>query len=120
MSAWPPSLVNQSVHPAKCRANRFWDRKSRDGSSKGMVRGEGSTLEGSLGAGVPLSPSNPHVEDKMILSFRFPVFVTQSPTRQFSLSSRNARPVLGEDQAVLDTILLILFVVILHAHNPFV
>ena len=41
MSAWPPSLVNQSVHPAKCRANCFWDRKSRDGSSKGMVRGEG-------------------------------------------------------------------------------
>ena len=120
MSAWPPSLVNQSVHPAKCRANCFWDRKSRDGSSKGMVRGEGSTLEGSLGAGVPLSPSNPHVEDKMILSFRFPVFVTQSPTRQFSLSSRNARQVLGEDQAVLETILLILFVVILHAHNPFV
>ena len=44
--------------------------------------GGGGTLEGSLGAGVPLSPSNPeHVEDKMILSFRFPVFVTQSPSR---------------------------------------
>ena len=41
VSAWPPSLVNQSVNPAKCRANCFWDRKSRDGSSKGMVRGEG-------------------------------------------------------------------------------
>ena len=60
--------------------------------------GGGGTLEGSLGAGVPLSPSNPeHVEDKMILSFRFPVFLTQSNSRQFSLSSRNARPVLGED-----------------------
>ena len=118
MSAWPPSLVNQSVHPVKCRANCFWERKSRDGSSKGMVRGEGGeyafpfsaqiiylgfkcqtlyvnrTLKRSLGAGVPLSPSNPeHVEDKMILSFRFPVFVTQSPSRQFSLSSRNALPV---------------------------
>ena len=60
--------------------------------------GGGGTLEGSFCAGVPLSPSNPeHVEDKMILSFRFPVFVTQSPSRQFSLWSRNARPVLGED-----------------------
>ena len=39
MSAWPPSLVNQSVHPAKCRANCFWDRKSRDGSSKGIAQG---------------------------------------------------------------------------------
>ena len=39
MSAWPPSLVNQSVHPAKCRANCFWDRKISDGSSKGIVRG---------------------------------------------------------------------------------
>ena len=59
--------------------------------------GGGGTLEGSLGAGVPLSPSNPeHVEDKMILSFRFPVFVTQSP-RLFSLSSRNALPDFGED-----------------------
>ena len=64
----------------------------------GAWGGGGGTLEGSLGAGVPLSPSNPeHVEDKMILSFRFPVFVTQSPSRQFSLSSRNALPVLGED-----------------------
>ena len=53
-------------------------------------------LEGSLGANVPLSPSNPeHVEDKMIRSFHG--FVTQSPTHQFSLSSRNGPPVLGED-----------------------
>ena len=37
----------------------------------------GDALEGSLGANVPLSPSNPeHVEDKMIRSFRG--FVTQS------------------------------------------
>ena len=58
----------------------------------------GGALEGSFGAGVPLSPSNAEpVEDKMILSFRFPVFATQSPSRQFSLSSRNAFPVLGED-----------------------
>ena len=66
---------------------------------KGGGGGEGGgTLERSLGVGVPLSPSNPeHVEDKMILSFRFPVFVTQSPSRQFSLSSRNALPVLGEE-----------------------
>ena len=56
----------------------------------------GDALEGSLGTDVPLSPSNPeHVEDKMIRSFR--VCVTQSPTRQFSLSSRNGPPVLGED-----------------------
>ena len=49
---------------------------------------------------VPLSPLNrEHVEDKMIRSFRS--FVTQSPTRQFSLSSRNGPPVLGED---IDTI----------------
>ena len=62
-----------------------------------MGGGGGGALEGSLGAGVSLSPSNPeHVEDKMILSFRFPVYVTQSPSRQFSLSSRNALPVLGE------------------------
>ena len=32
MSAWPPFLVNHSVHPAKCRANWFWDRKNRVGS----------------------------------------------------------------------------------------
>ena len=49
-------------------------------------------------AGVPLSPSNPEpVEDKKMLSFRFPVFVTQSPTRHFPVSSRNAFPVLGKD-----------------------
>ena len=60
--------------------------------------GGGGALDGSFSAGVPLSPSNAEpVEDKMILSFRFPVFVTQSPSRQFSLSSRNALPVLGED-----------------------
>ena len=41
MSAWPPSLVNQSEHPAKCRVNCFWDRKSRDGSNKGIARGGG-------------------------------------------------------------------------------
>ena len=65
---------------------------------KGGGGGGGGTLKRSLGAGVPLSPSNPeHVEDKMILSFRFPVFVTQSPSRQFSLSSRNTLPVLGEE-----------------------
>ena len=47
---------------------------------------------------MPLSPSNSEpVEDKMILSFRFPVFVTQSSTQQFPLSSRNGPPVLGED-----------------------
>ena len=39
MSAWPPSLVNQSEHPAKCRVNCFWDRKSRDVSNKGIARG---------------------------------------------------------------------------------
>ena len=38
MSAWPPPLVNQSIHPAKCRANCFWDRKSRAGSRKGIAR----------------------------------------------------------------------------------
>ena len=44
-----------------------------------------------------LSPSNPEsVEDKMILSFRFPVYLTQAPTQLFPLSSRNALPVLGE------------------------
>ena len=49
-------------------------------------------------AGVSLSPSNPEpVEDKKMLSFRFPVFVTQSPTQHFPVSSRNALPVLGED-----------------------
>ena len=63
----------------------------------GGWRGGGGALEGSFGAGVPLSPSNAEpVEDKMILSFRFPVFVTQSPTQQFPLSSRNALPVLEE------------------------
>ena len=41
MSGWPPSLVNQSVHPAKCRANSFWERKSREGSSKGIAWGGG-------------------------------------------------------------------------------
>ena len=47
----------------------------------------GGALEGSFGAGVPLSPSNAEpVEDKMILSLRFPVFVTQSPTQLFPLS----------------------------------
>ena len=46
----------------------------------------GGAFEGRFGAGVPLSPSNPEpVEDKMIHSFRFPVFVTQSPTQLFSL-----------------------------------
>ena len=51
--------------------------------------GGGGALDGSFSAGVPLSPSNAEpVEDKMILSFRFPVFVTQSPTQLF--------PVLGE------------------------
>ena len=35
------------------------------------------------------------LEGSLIRSFR--VFVTQSPTRQFSLSSRNGPPVLGED-----------------------
>ena len=46
----------------------------------------GGALEGSLGTDVPLSPSNSeHVEDKMILSFRFSVFVTQSPTQLFPL-----------------------------------
>ena len=46
----------------------------------------GGALEGSFGAGVPLSPSNAEpVEDKMILSFRFPVFVTLSPTQLFPL-----------------------------------
>ena len=45
------------------------------------------SLERSFGAGVPLSPANAeHVEDKMILSVRFPVFVTQSPTQLFPLS----------------------------------
>ena len=49
--------------------------------------GGGGALEGSFGAGVPLSPSNAEpVEDKMILSFRFPVFVIQSPTQLFPLS----------------------------------
>ena len=57
--------------------------------SWGGVRGEGA-LEGSLGVGVLLSPSNPeHLEDKKIRSFRFPVFVTQSPTQHFPLSSPN-------------------------------
>ena len=50
-------------------------------------RGGGGAFEGSFGAGVPLSPSNPeHVEGKMILFVRFPVFVTQSPTQLFPLS----------------------------------
>ena len=58
----------------------------------------GGTLEGRLCVGVSLSPSNPErVEDKKMLSFRFPVFVTQSPTQHFPVSSRNALPVLGED-----------------------
>ena len=48
--------------------------------------GGGGALEGSFGAVVPLSPSNAEpVEDKMILSVRFPVFVTQSPTQLFPL-----------------------------------
>ena len=52
-----------------------------------MGGGGGGALEESFGAGVTMSPSNPeHVEDKMILSFRFPVFVTQSPTQLFPLS----------------------------------
>ena len=42
MSAWPPPLLNQSVHPAKCGANCFWDRKIRDRSSKGIAWGGGS------------------------------------------------------------------------------
>ena len=47
----------------------------------------GGALEGSFGAGVALSPSNAEpVEDKMILSFPFPVFVTQSPTQLCPLS----------------------------------
>ena len=39
MSAWPPSLVNQSVHPAKCRANCFWDKKVEKCLTRGL-RGE--------------------------------------------------------------------------------
>ena len=47
----------------------------------------GGALEGSFGAGVLLSPSNAEpVEEKMILSLRFPVFVSQSPTQLFPLS----------------------------------
>ena len=72
MSAWPPSFVNHSVHPAKCRANWFWDRKKRDGSrglrgEKGgmypllphgyFIFGSDVTLEGNLCAGVSLSRS---------------------------------------------------------------
>ena len=52
-----------------------------------LVPGGGDALERSFGAGVPLSPSNPEpVENKVILSFRFPVFVTQSPIQLFPLS----------------------------------
>ena len=40
MSAWPPSLVNQSVHPAKCRANCFWDKNAEKCVTRGL-RGEG-------------------------------------------------------------------------------
>ena len=38
MSAWPPSLVNQSVHPAKCRANCFWDKKAEMGLARELRR----------------------------------------------------------------------------------
>ena len=63
-----------------------------------FIFGTDVTLEGSLCAGVSLSPSNPErVEDKKMISFRLPVFVTQSPTQHFPVSSRNALPVLGED-----------------------
>ena len=63
-----------------------------------FIFGSDVTLEGNLCAGVSLSPSNPEpFEDKKMLSFCFPVFVTQSPTRHFPVSSRNALPVLGED-----------------------
>ena len=64
--------------------------------------GGGGALEGSFGTDVPLSPLNPeHVEEKMIGPFR--IFVTHSPTRQFSFSSRNGPPVLEDDVNTIET-----------------
>ena len=40
MSDWPPFLVNQSVHPAKCSANCFWTEKTEMDLAKGLC-GEG-------------------------------------------------------------------------------
>ena len=40
MSAWPPSSVNQSVHPAKCRVNCFSDKNTEKCLIRGL-RGEG-------------------------------------------------------------------------------
>ena len=40
MSAWPPSLVNESVRKAKCRANCFWDKNAEKCVTRGL-RGEG-------------------------------------------------------------------------------
>ena len=40
MSAWLPSLLNQSVHPAKCGANCFWDKNAEKCLARGL-RGEG-------------------------------------------------------------------------------
>ena len=40
MSAWPPSSGNQSVYPAKCRANCFGDKNAEKCLTRGL-RGDG-------------------------------------------------------------------------------
>ena len=38
MAAWPPSLVNQSVHPENCRSNCFWDKNTKKCLIRGLRR----------------------------------------------------------------------------------